>query len=74
MLITPAQSFLKRLIPAIVLEAVGLALCVVLFVSTDNMNWIFAAAGVAVLFALWVLFSLWRHRDGWRVTSQKVIR
>lgn len=74
MLIMPNRTFLQRLIPAIVIEALALAACVILFVFTNQMAWIYAAAGVAVLFGLWVLVLLMRHRSEWRVTSQKVLR
>jgi L-asparagine transporter-like permease len=68
-MITPNSRFMTRLVPAIAAEAVVLVVAVLLFVYTGQIFWIFIAAAVGVVFAIWILILLSRHRDEWRYTN-----
>jgi hypothetical protein len=74
MQITPSRLLMKRLLPAIALEGVALLLCAALYVMSGDMLWIYALIAVAMMFGGYVAAMLFRHRDAWAVTSQKVIR
>jgi len=64
--ITPSAKFMVRLVPAIVMEAIVLAGAVLLYVYTGQLAWIFVAAAAGVVFAIWVLVLILRHRTEWR--------
>lgn len=74
MQIRPSQVFMKRLLPAIVLEALAAIVFAALYVMTSDMVWIYALVAVAMMVGGYVAAMLFRHRNEWAVTSQKVIR
>jgi hypothetical protein len=64
--ITPSFALVKRLIPAIILEAVVVAACAVAYALTTEPLW-FIGVGVAVVgFIGWTLYQVATHRDEWR--------
>ena len=67
--VTSNSKFMMRLVPAIGIEAVVLAVCVLLYVYTGQLLWIFVAAATGVAFAIWIIVLLTRHRDEWRYTN-----
>ena len=64
--ITPSFALVRRLLPAIIAEALVLAACVVAYVLTNESLW-FIGVGLAVAgFFGWTLYLIVTHRDEWR--------
>ena len=64
--IIPSMALMRRLIPAIAIEAVVLCGCVVAYTLTENLFWIFLTVAVGLLFVIWVLYMVFTHRAEWR--------
>jgi hypothetical protein len=64
--ITPNAAMMMRLLPAIVIEGVGLIGSVLLYVLTEQLLWIFVAAAVGVIGALYILYIVFTNRSEWK--------
>ena len=64
--IVPSARLVRRMMPGLVIEAVVMAACVILFVFTSQMFWIFVVVAAALAFGAWLVVMLMNHRDEWR--------